>query len=63
MTPPKPKKPLHQPSYESMVSWGCLCGARWYNDQLRGKRDDELVIEREVAFTNHVRDMEKAGYG
>lgn len=56
------EKPIHKVSFESLVAWGCLCGARWYNEQLRGKSDEDLILERERAFEDHVRQMQRQGF-
>lgn len=60
---PKAKeRPVHKISFDSLIAWGCLCGARWMNDKLKGKTDDALEAEREAAFAHHVRDMERGGF-
>ena len=52
----------HKIVSKSLVAWRCSCGAPWYNDHLRGKTDGELETERDIAFTQHERDMEKEGF-
>mgnify|MGYP001586199690 CR=1 FL=1 len=59
---PKKEKPIHKVSFDSMVSVGCLCGFRWHNHELKGKSDRDLIEERDCAFLEHCRDMEKAGF-
>lgn len=48
---------------KSMVAYSCACGARWLNEFLRGKSDEDLIIEREEAFATHLREMERQGFG
>lgn len=52
-------KPIHQISFESLISFGCICGFRWMNEYLHGKSDDDLIIEREEVFASHLREMER----
>ena len=59
--------PKHGTTAESMVAWRCKCGGSWRNDELRysdGRRktDEELVIKRNSAFLDHVREFEKNGF-
>ena len=70
--PRQPRKTRHVPSYESMIAWGCVCGARWMNEELRRpdgsgarvqKSDEELIEERDIAFAEHEREMKAKGYG
>jgi hypothetical protein len=56
------KKPIHQISFETLVAWGCLCGGRWMNEFLKGKSDDDLIIERQEAYATHLREMERQGF-
>lgn len=56
------KRPIHKPSFESLVAWGCLCGARWMNDKLKSKSDDDLAAERDAAFAYHETEMERGGF-
>jgi hypothetical protein len=55
-------RPIHKVSFESMMAWGCLCGARWMNEHLRGKSDEDLIVERDEAFARHEREMERQGF-
>ncbi|MDD5302043.1 MAG: hypothetical protein PHS14_02955 [Elusimicrobia bacterium] len=60
-------EPRHGTTSESMVAWTCRCGGRWMNERMRKeggvqKTDAELVIERDSAFLDHVREMERQGY-
>ncbi len=60
---PEPEpEPKHGTTSESMVAWRCKCGASWGNHKLRGKSDGELTIERDSAFLQHLREMEKGGW-
>lgn len=59
---PRKKRPIHEVSFESMVAWGCLCGARWNNDFLKDKSDADLFVERDEAFARHQREMEITGF-
>lgn len=61
-SPKKKERPMHKVSFESLVSWGCICGGRWMNEKLKGKTDAQLETERELAFDAHVADMEAKGY-
>lgn len=63
---PEPES-KHGTTAESMISWRCRCGEPWYNEKLRNadgtqKTDEQLVIEKDEAFLNHVREMEHRGY-
>ncbi len=59
----KPKQPpIHKISFESLVSWGCLCGGRWYNEHLKDKTDEDLVIEGQETYAAHLREMERQGF-
>lgn len=57
-----PAEPKHGTTSEGMIRWSCRCGAFWYNEQLKGKSDEDLIIERDSAFLNHVREMEREGF-
>lgn len=48
------KKVKHVVSYESLVTWGCICGKTWMNEFLKGKSDAELLEERDRSFQRHV---------
>ena len=48
------RKIKHVVSYESLVAWGCICGATWMNEFLKGKSDDELLAERDRAYKRHL---------
>lgn len=55
------RKNKHLLSYESLVTWGCICGKTWMNEFLKGKSDEELIAERELSFRRHIlrsRDVE-----
>lgn len=59
-----PPEPRCGTTSESMVAWTCRCGGRWMNEKLRKedgvqKTDEELIIERDSAFLNHVREVER----
>lgn len=54
------QRPIHRTSYETMIAWGCLCGARWMNEALKGKTDEELVAERTATYAEHLDDVEGA---
>jgi len=56
-SPRKKERPIHKISFESMIAWGCICGARWMNETLKGRTDAELLIERDLAFDRHVEEM------
>ncbi len=58
----QPPEPKHGTTAEAMISWSCKCGGRWMNEQLKGKSDEQLIVERDEAFMRHVREMEQAGY-
>lgn len=58
----KKDRPIHRISFESMIAWGCLCGGRFLNQNLKGKSDDDLILEREESFAQHQRDMEVGGW-
>ena len=58
----KKQKPIHKISFESLIAWGCLCGGRWMQEHLKGKSDEDLVIEREESYATHLRDMERQGF-
>lgn len=60
--PKEKEKPVHKISFDSLISWGCLCGARWMNERLKGKTDEALEAEREAAFEAHAREMERGGF-
>ena len=52
----------HQEKDKSLVSVRCSCGFLFYNEFLKGKRDDELEYERDAAFARHVQELEGMGY-
>lgn len=63
----KKERPIHETSFETLISWGCLCGGRFYNEKLRTdegrqKTTEELVAERDAAFDIHVAQMKKEGF-
>ena len=60
--PEPPPEPRHGTTSEGMIRWSCRCGGSWYNEQLKGKTDEQLIVERDEAFLNHVREMERQGY-
>ena len=60
--PKKPDRQKHLTSYESLIAWGCICGARWLNEKLKGKSDGVLAAERDNAFYDHVKKMQAEGF-
>ncbi len=59
---PRPRRPTHKITAESMVSWSCSCGGRWYNEQLKGKTDEDLWAEVQISFADHQDNMEMGGF-
>jgi len=63
--PLKKKKdlpPEHRMTSWSMIAFTCNCGGRWMNENLKGKKDEDLILEVQEAFARHEREMEDKGF-
>ena len=52
----------HAKRTESLVFCACVCGWRYYNSELKGKTDQRLIEDRDLAYELHIRELEGLGY-
>lgn len=53
--------PEHKITKECLVRFDCACGYYWRNDELKGKTDYKLDMERAAAFVDHYKRMKEKG--